>query len=41
MIVMSAEGIISPASGTAIRFVSRKYWGNVPKYRYASGPVVI
>lgn len=36
-----AIGIISPVRGIAIRFVRRKCVGKVPKYIYASGPVVI
>ena len=35
------NGMIAPTSGNEIRFVSRKYWGNVPKYIHARGPVVI
>lgn len=38
--VSRAAGMIIPVSGTAIRFVSRKYCGKVPKYAYAIGPVV-
>ena len=33
-------GMIAPVSGRAMRFDSRKYFGNVPKQIYASGPVV-
>ena len=40
-IVKSDMGMIRPARGTAIRFVSRKYWGKVLKYSQARGPVVI
>ena len=40
-IVRSDMGMIRPARGTAIRFVSRKYWGKVLKYSQARGPVVI
>ena len=41
MVTLSAEGIIRLTSGAAIRLVSKKYFGKVPKYRYAIGPVVI
>ena len=34
-------GIISAVKGRDKRFVIRKYLGNVPKYIYATGPVVI
>lgn len=39
--VAKADGIIRPIRGRAMRLVSRKWVGNVPKYMYASGPVVI
>lgn len=38
--VSKANGIRIPVKGNAIRFVSRKCVGNVPKYKYAMGPVV-
>ena len=38
--VRAAHGIRMPVRGKAIRFVSRKYLGKVPKYMYARGPVV-
>lgn len=36
-----AKGMMRPVSGKAMRLVRRKWIGNVPKYMYASGPVVI
>ena len=39
--VSNEAGMISPVNGRAMRFVSRKCFGKVPKYRYARGPVVI
>ena len=36
-----AVGMISPVRGIAMRFVSRKWTGKVPKYNQARGPVVI
>ena len=38
--VMKAAGMMIPVNGSANRFVSRKYNGNVPKYRYVRGAVV-
>ena len=38
---MSIAGMMIPVRGRAIRFVRRKYWGNVRKYMYARGAVVI
>lgn len=40
MMVSRESGIMIPETGRAIRLVSRKCFGKVPKYRYASGPVV-
>ena len=34
-------GIRMPVMGRAIRLVSRKYFGKVPKYIHARGPVVV
>ena len=39
--VSKADGMRMPVSGNDSRLVSRKYLGNVSKYRKARGPVVI
>ena len=39
-VVVNAVGMIIPVNGIAMRFVRMKYWGNVPKYNQARGPVV-
>ena len=39
--VIREAGMISAVNGRDKRFVIRKYLGNVPKYIYAIGPVVI
>lgn len=39
-VVANAVGMMIPVNGIAIMFVRMKYWGNVPKYNQASGPVV-
>ena len=39
--VASAIGIMIPVSGSAIMLVRMNCVGNVPKYMYAKGPVVI
>ena len=38
--VIAEAGIMMPVNGRAIRLVSRKYRGKVPKYMNAIGPVV-
>ena len=38
--VIAEAGIMMPVNGRAIKLVSRKCCGNVPKYMYAIGPVV-
>ena len=39
-VVANAVGMMIPVNGIAIMFVRMKYWGNVPKYNQARGPVV-
>jgi hypothetical protein len=39
-VAANAVGMMIPVNGIAIMFVRMKYWGNVPKYNQASGPVV-
>lgn len=39
-VVVNAVGMMIPVNGIAMRFVRMKYWGNVPKYNQARGPVV-